>query len=218
MRLNILRNLTPTYPHADGEAFFWPGCCLLTVCYPGSAVFALLWCSLLWCSLLFAPGPLFCLLVSWFVRACPFIVLSCLVLYPLISTFPGTEMPPIGHYSPGAICPQLGGSCSKLAFWLQVRGTMCSEPDWKPQFVGQLSAESESAAYEATLDRHNVCKHQKKENEEYTRTLQTTMRGQCFFLFYFSFFFLFLYSFLNRYNRLCVLCVCFVFFPLFLYS
>ena len=109
----------------------------------------------------------------------------------MFSTFPGTEMPPISLYSPGAICPQLGGSCSKLAFWLQVRGTMCSEPDWKPHFAGQLSVESESAAYEATLDRHNVCKHQKRENEEYTRTLQTTMRGQFFFFLRIDIFFSF---------------------------
>ena len=68
---------------------------------------------------------------------------------------------------------------------------MCSEPDWKPHFAGQLSVESESAAYEATLDRHNVCKHQKRENEEYTRTLQTTMRGQFFFFLRIDIFFSF---------------------------
>lgn len=61
---------------------------------------------------------------------------------------------------------------------------MCSEPDWKPHFSGELSPESESAAYEATLDRNNVCKHQKRENEEYTKTLQNTMRGELFFLFF----------------------------------
>ena len=129
-------------------------------CYPGPAVLSAR------CSL-----P-----VVVCVRACP---VSC----PLSSsTFPGTEMPPIGSYSPGAICPQLGGSCSKLAFWLQVRGTMCSEPDWRPQFTEGLSVESESAAYEATLDRHNVCIHQKKENEEYTKTLRANMMGQFLFL------------------------------------
>ena len=59
---------------------------------------------------------------------------------------------------------------------------MCSEPDWRPQFTEGLSVESESAAYEATLDRHNVCIHQKKENEEYTKTLRANMMGQFLFL------------------------------------
>lgn len=74
------------------------------------------------------------------------------------STFPGTEMPPFESYSPGSVCPQLGGSCSKLAYWLQVRGTMCLEPAWKPQFAnGRLSAASENAAYMAALDRGSPC-------------------------------------------------------------
>eukprot|EP00752_Nemacystus_decipiens_P006831 g6133.t1 len=68
-------------------------------------------------------------------------------------TFPGTEMPPIDEYAPGSVCPQLGGSCSKLAYWLQVRGTMCGEAEWKPHFTGRLSEASENAAYAAALDR-----------------------------------------------------------------
>lgn len=76
----------------------------------------------------------------------------------LRSTFPGTEMPPIDTYSPGSVCPQLGGSCSKLAYWLQVRGTMCGEPEWKPHFSkGRLSEASENAAYAAALDRGSLC-------------------------------------------------------------
>lgn len=93
---------------------------------------------------------------------------------PYLSTFLGTEMPPIERYSPGAICLQLGGSCSKLAYWLQVRGTMCSEPEWKPQFNGKLSEASENAAYSAALDRQNVCVHQAKENEEYTEAIRSS--------------------------------------------
>lgn len=65
-------------------------------------------------------------------------------------------MPPIESYSPGAICPQLRGSCSKLAYWLQVRGTMCSVPGWRPQFSEKLSEASESAAYAAALNRSMV--------------------------------------------------------------
>ena len=77
---------------------------------------------------------------------------------PHRSTFPGTEMPPIESYTPGSVCPQLGGSCSKLAYWLQVRGTMCGEPEWKPHFTkGRLSEASENAAYAAALDRGNSC-------------------------------------------------------------
>lgn len=74
------------------------------------------------------------------------------------STFPGTEMPSIETYSPGSICPQLDGSCAKLGYWFQVRGTMCTEPEWKPQFAnGKLSEASENAAYAAALDRGNKC-------------------------------------------------------------
>lgn len=63
-------------------------------------------------------------------------------------------MPTIERYSPGAICPQLGGSCSKLAYWLQVRGTVSSLAEWKPQF-GQtkLTEVGENAAYAAALNR-----------------------------------------------------------------
>lgn len=86
-------------------------------------------------------------------------------------------MPPIETYSPGAICPQFGGSCSKLAYWLQVRGTMCSEPGWKPQFIGKLSEASENAAYAAALDRNNVCVHQAKENMRYTDALKASGKG-----------------------------------------
>eukprot|EP00903_Cladosiphon_okamuranus_P011945 g11219.t1 len=71
-------------------------------------------------------------------------------------TFPGTEMPPIDTYTPGSVCPQLGGSCSKLAYWLQVRGTMCGEPEWKPHFTkNRLPEASENAAYAMALDRGN---------------------------------------------------------------
>lgn len=67
-------------------------------------------------------------------------------------------MPLIDAYSPGSVCPQLGGSCAKLGYWFQVRGTMCNEPEWKPQFAnGQLSEASENAAYAAALDRSSKC-------------------------------------------------------------
>lgn len=67
-------------------------------------------------------------------------------------------MPEISSYTPGSVCPQPGGSCSKLAYWLQVRGTMCGEPEWKPHFTkGRLSEASENAAYAAALDRGNSC-------------------------------------------------------------
>ncbi|CAM9331304.1 unnamed protein product [Ectocarpus sp. 8 AP-2014] len=82
------------------------------------------------------------------------------------TTFPGTEMPSIEDYSPASVCPQLGGNCSKLAYWLQVRGTMCAELEWKPQFSrSRLSEASENAAYAAALERGYSCGKQKKSSE-----------------------------------------------------
>lgn len=69
-----------------------------------------------------------------------------------ISTFSGTELPPFERYSPGKVCPQLGGTCSKLAYWLQVRGKICPDPRWRPQF-NQSTIASEDAAYLEALHR-----------------------------------------------------------------
>lgn len=64
-------------------------------------------------------------------------------------------MPSFEVYSPGGICPRLGSSCSRLAYWLQVRGTTCPESGWHPKYKGSLSEASENAAYAAALE-HNV--------------------------------------------------------------
>lgn len=60
-------------------------------------------------------------------------------------------MPPLEMYSPGDLCPQVGGNCSKLAYWLQVRGTVCDNPGWEPQYKKPASEAQESAAYASSL-------------------------------------------------------------------